>query len=174
MYIHCFHQKPAAGAKFVDFLTSRTSFSKGFLPNLASNPENFPPPAEVSLPKKTLRKRATKKAPLQRNRGYWRGGFLIGGGAFLVGILLIATFFSEHKTPKGVFFAHNTVEIVRMTIMNSVRGLETSLEVFPDTLASFTHPGNTQRQVFDIPDHVPYYDLVRDLVHKKKRLVLVH
>ena len=51
---------------------------------------------------------------------------------------------------------------------NSVRGLETSLEVFPDTLASFTYPVHTQNLLFDIPDHVPYYDLVRDLVHKKK------
>ena len=51
--------------------------------------------------------------------------------------------------------------------MNSVRGLETSLEVFPDTLAVFAHPGQTQNEVFGIPDHVPYYDLVRDLVHKK-------
>ena len=58
-------------------------------------------------------------------------------------------------------------EVVRMTMSNSVRGLETSLEVFPDTLASFAHPGQTQNGLFDIPDHVPYYDLVRDLLHKK-------
>ena len=58
-------------------------------------------------------------------------------------------------------------EVVRMAMSNSVRGLETSLEVFPDTLASFAHPRQTQNRLFGIPDHVPYYDLVRDLVHKK-------
>ena len=58
-------------------------------------------------------------------------------------------------------------KVVRMTMSNSVRALETSLEVFPDTLAVFAHPGQTQNGVFGIPDHVPYYDLVRDLLHKK-------
>ena len=57
--------------------------------------------------------------------------------------------------------------VERMTMSNSVGGLETSLEVFPDTLASFAHPGQTQNGLFDIPDHVPYYDLVRDLEHTK-------
>ena len=57
-----------------------------------------------------------------------------------------------------------------MAIINSVRrvrGLETSLEVFPDTPVSFTHPVHTQKLVFDIPDHVPYCDLVRGLLAKK-------
>ena len=58
-------------------------------------------------------------------------------------------------------------EVVRMTMSNSVRGLETSLEVFPDTLASFAHPGHTQNGLFGTPGHVPYYDLVRDVVPKK-------
>ena len=49
-----------------------------------------------------------------------------------------------------------------MTITDSARGPKTKLDVFPDIPASFTHPGNTQKHVFDIPDHVPYYDLVRD------------
>ena len=62
-------------------------------------------------------------------------------------------------------------KVVRMTMSNSVRGLETSLDVFPDTLASFVHPGRTQNGVFGIPDHVPYYDLVRDLVPKKKDMI---
>ena len=62
-------------------------------------------------------------------------------------------------------------EVVRMTTSNSVRGLETSLEVFPDTLVSFAHPGQTQNGVFGIPDQVPYYDLVRDFVHKKKHMI---
>ena len=57
---------------------------------------------------------------------------------------------------------------MRMTIMNSVRGLETSLEVFPDTPASFPHPVHTQKLVFDIPDNVPYCDLVRGSRAKKK------
>ena len=52
--------------------------------------------------------------------------------------------------------------VVRMTITDSARGPKTKLDVFPDIPASFTHPGNTQKHVFDIPDHVPYYDLVRD------------
>ena len=58
-------------------------------------------------------------------------------------------------------------EVVRMIMSNSVRGLETSLKVFPDTPASFTYPEHTQNLLFGIPDHVPYYDLVRDLVPKK-------
>ena len=48
-----------------------------------------------------------------------------------------------------------------MTITDSARGPKTSLGVFPDIRALFTHSGNTQKHVFDIPDHVPYYDLVR-------------
>ena len=55
-----------------------------------------------------------------------------------------------------------------MTITDSARGPKTSLDVFPDIRASFTHPGNTQKQVFDIPDHVPYYDYFgKGLVAKK-------
>ena len=74
------------------------------------------------------------------------------------------------KPPKGVFFfAHkSTVEISKNDLMDSVRGLETSLEVFPDTPASFTNPVHTQKLVFGIPDHVPYCDLVRGLCPKKK------
>ena len=68
----------------------------------------------------------------------------------------------------GFLCTNPLYEVVRMTMSNSVRGLETSLEVFPDTLASFTYPAHTQNLLFDIPDHVPYYDLVRDLVPKKR------
>ena len=49
-----------------------------------------------------------------------------------------------------------------MTITDSARGPKTSLDVFPVTPEPFTHPGNTQKHVFDIPDNKPYYDLVRD------------
>ena len=55
-----------------------------------------------------------------------------------------------------------------MTITDSVRGPKTSLDVFPVIPEPFTHPGNTQKQVFDIPDHVPYYDLVRGLWQENK------
>ena len=54
-----------------------------------------------------------------------------------------------------------------MTITESVRGSQTSLEVFPITPASFAHPVDTQKYVFDIPDHVPYSELVR-LARTKK------
>ena len=54
-----------------------------------------------------------------------------------------------------------------MTITDSARGPKTKLDVFPDIPASFTHPGNTQKHVFDIPAHVPYYVLVRGLWRKK-------
>ena len=73
----------------------------------------------------------------------------------------------------SLFFCHTIHceplwEVVRLTITDSARGPKTSLDVFPDIRASFTHPGNTQKQVLDIPDHVPYYDLVRGLWQKKK------
>ena len=74
------------------------------------------------------------------------------------------------KPPKVVFFSghKSTVESSENDLMNSVRGLETSLEVFPDTPAPFTHPVHTQKLVFGIPDHVPYCDLVRGLCPEKK------
>ena len=61
-------------------------------------------------------------------------------------------------------------KVVRMTMSNSVRGLETSLRFFLTHLRTQCTLGI---YFFDIPDHVPYYDLVRDLV-PPKRLVLAH
>ena len=59
------------------------------------------------------------------------------------------------KVAKVVFFlsARPLWGVVRMTITDSTRGPKTSLNVFPVIPTSFTQPGNTQKQVFTIPDH---------------------
>ena len=78
-------------------------------------------------------------------------------------------FLEYTKVAKPVFFLSTNPlwGVVRMTITDSVRGPKTSLDVFPVIPEPFTHPGNTQKQVFSTPDHVPYYDLVRGWWPKK-------
>ena len=96
-------------------------------------------------------------------------------GGVVYGTYMTSNVFLQYtKVAKPVFFyGHQSTvgqcwELLRMTITDSARGPKTSLDVFPDIRASFTHPGNTQKQVLDIPDHVPYHDLVRGLWQKKK------
>ena len=58
-------------------------------------------------------------------------------------------------------------KVVRVTMMNSGRSLETRLEVFPVTLASFTHPVYTQKWLFGILGIVPHCDSISRSGHKK-------
>ena len=63
----------------------------------------------------------------------------------------IAIFFNYvHKSGQSSVFlsARPLWGVVRMTITDSTRGPKTSLNVFPVIPTSFTHPGNTQKQVF--------------------------
>ena len=69
--------------------------------------------------------------------------------------------------------------VVRMTMRDSVRDLKTCLYVFPGTLALFTHPRYSQKQLFGIPGYALYCDLVRrpatkknDWFHLKKNVAI--
>ena len=54
---------------------------------------------------------------------------------------------------------------------NGTRTAQMCLQVFPVILAPPTHPGDTQKQLFDIVDHNPYCGYKFD---GKKTLDLVH
>ena len=45
--------------------------------------------------------------------------------------------------------------LVKMTMLNSARGIETSFEVFPDTLPSFAHPDKLRMDFLTYPTTCP-------------------
>ena len=66
--------------KILDFLTSETSFSNGFLSNLTSNPEKFPASGGSFLTKKNTTKNERLRKPPSKQIGAFGGGLSYKGG----------------------------------------------------------------------------------------------